>query len=150
MSIYHGAVGTAIVLDSSTAIIANKPSWSLYKVAHVANTPASLVTYNTERSPSTNCTVNAGAGTVTITVPGKYLISWSGFATNNTDTIFSMSIRRNGIALVRNYSHKLSGEYKQESISCMSDLAVNDVIDVFVVNGNIHSNETASFSGFLI
>lgn len=120
------------------------PSWSVFKVGMSNQT--GTITYNTDVCAPSNCTVNKGAGTVTITVAGRYNISFHGFKTWNEGQS-DVQIMVNTTQKARGHTGWTSAGYWTMSVSVNVDLVVGDVVYIAWNGIEAEGNANCYFSG---
>ena len=109
-----------------------------------------------------NCSVSLSAGRATITVAGRYCVSFHAFTESSVTagTGCQIVILKSGVDYVRNYHVQpvtgvATGPTVSSSLSAtggltaIMDLAVNDYVEVST-NFLVHWNNGATFSGFMI
>lgn len=128
------------------------PSWSIYYVGSGAFNATSIITYNTSSVTAQNITVNAGTGRITCTVAGRYYVSFSAFAQNDSSTATQVYLLKNGANVARFYnSSKVANQYGPSMpISVLVDLAVNDYLEASLSIGSLHANDNVYFMGYMI
>ena len=142
-------------LDVNGVIKSNVPSWNMWDVDTIAS---GILNFSTNYLTPQNCTVTLSTGRVTITVAGRYFMSFHGFTEDDVapGTGCQYYIRKNGSGVVRNYHTQPDRPGTQEfiygamgGITVIMDLAVNDYVDVST-NFAVHSANGAGFCGFMI
>jgi hypothetical protein len=140
-------------ISTSYSLRAATPSWSLYTQQSGGPFNAiRVITYNTQHISSRFCTVNASSGTVTCTVAGRYLVTFSGFGQFDTSTSLQVWLRKNGANIGRSFtSSKIASTYGPTlSLMVILDLAVNDYLDLYLDVGSLHDNDSVYFTGYMI
>jgi hypothetical protein len=146
----------ATALQVNGVIKSTIPSWSLYMSNGTAIGSGSVVTYNATTVTSQNITVNSGTGRVTCTVAGRYFVTFSAFADNNSATTIEIWLRKNGTNVARAWDDsKVANQWGPSlTIRVLVEMVVNDYLDVFVTNlGNgasLHFNDNMYFMGYMI
>jgi hypothetical protein len=145
-----GTPVTALQVNGS--IKSTIPSWSVYIFGSTSPTATVILTYNATNVSAQNITVNAGTGRITCTVAGRYYVSFTAFAHNDSTTATQVYIQKNGSNVARFYnSSKVAGQYgPSTSISVLVDLAVNDYLEASLSLGTIHGNDNMYFMGYMI
>jgi hypothetical protein len=109
------------------------------------------ITYNTNSVTAQNCDFNATTGILTCTIPGRYLVTFSGLAENNSAVgDVSIEIRKNNVVEVRGYFYKQANRHQaQVTINGILSLAVGDTV---YVNSTafLHQHFESFFTGHLI
>lgn len=145
VGVFNTAPSTALQVNG--VIKSTIPSWMAYKESHNNQTAGSVVIYNVEKVTAQNCTFNAGTGTMTATVAGRYFIFFHGFAQDGTTEVW---LQKNSTDYIRHYGDK-SGTYEAGFVlNAIMDLAVNDTVRVRVGLGALHGNGNCSFGGYMI
>lgn len=132
------------------------PSWSIIR-GNTGMTPVPLGTvtgYTTDLVSPIQCTVNKTAGTVTITTPGRYYISFSGFSELTSNTYASYEIRVNNVMVVMTFNGDVGGTVPHHfsgSISCICELNINDVVSIYTTGTvALYPDSNCSFCGYMI
>jgi len=142
-------------LDVNGVIKSNVPSWNMWDVDTIAE---GILNFSTNYLTPQNCTVTLSTGRVTMTVAGRYFMSFHGFTESDVapGTGCQYYIRKNGSGVVRNYHTQPDRPGTQNfiygamgGITVIMDLAVNDYVDVST-NFAVHSGNGAGFCGFMI
>lgn len=134
------------------------PSWSIYRgvTGGSLTIPSGTVDgYTTDLVTSNQCIVNKSAGSVTISVSGRYYVSFFAFALGGYSTTYEcqVEIRVNGVAKNRNYtSTHPNSVYANNCIGGVYDFTVNDVVTVYWGNfgSSYYPDFNCTFSGYQI
>ena len=134
----------------------NNPSWSLYMDGMSNITEPATVTYNRNAITPNNVNVNLSTGIVTITVSGRYYISFSAFSHNNVVageyTTFELRKNNTSVPPIRSFSHHQADSkfIAINPITVILDLAVGDTVSIYLNRGSLHGNQNCYFSGYMI
>jgi len=106
----------------------------------------SKIPFSVSQTPVVNCSFDND--TITIQKSGKYLINF-GALTDNNSTAAELIMRKNNVNIMSAYSG--GSGYRLPSACVILSLEVNDIINVYVLNGIMHSFEkNRFFNGYLI
>jgi hypothetical protein len=127
----------------------NQPAFSVFRKG--VDNRSGLMTYTNTILNRGNC-VNLGNGRFTAPVSGAYQISFMGFQQVGNSGILSIVLYRNGVnTFIRTYQDDPNSAYgPHATISVVVSLNANDYVYISVDAGEIHANDDAFFSGFLI
>ena len=134
----------------------NNPSWSLYTENIPPLRAPATVTYNRNATTTNNVNVNLSTGIVTITVAGRYYISFSAFSHNDiaAGQPTSFELRKNNVnnPPIRSYSQQqvASMHIAINPITVILDLVVGDTVSIYLGAGALHGNQNCYFSGYMI
>ena len=146
-------------LDVNGVIKSNVPSWHMYDTSTIHT---GTLNFSTNKITPQNCSVTLSTGRATITVAGRYCVSFHAFTESSVTagTGCQIKIMKSGVDYVRNYHIQPvtgvgAGPSSSSSLSAtggltaIMDLAVNDYVEVST-NFLVHWNLGATFSGFMI
>ena len=128
-------------------------SFTVYIESYSLITAPNVVTYNTVMNNNTGTDINLSTGVFTPTVPGNYLIMFSGFQQSGNTDVFSIFIRKNGTLIMRLYDGDTTDTDFGPTQNLQSIIYLNgttDYIDIYISGGTLHDNENCYFSGTLI
>lgn len=143
-----GNTGWAPVRTNSTP-----PSWSIVRgITGMTPVPFGTITgYTDDIVPPNQCTVNKAAGTVTITVPGRYYISFFGFTMGDVNQYAQVSVMINNVFVNRNYAYIAGWHNMNNSVGGIYDLNVNDVVTIsWTGTAPFYPENNCTFSGYQI
>ena len=108
--------------------------------------PGSKIPFSVSQTPVVNCSFDND--TITIQKSGKYLINFGAVSEYNSG-IIEMFLRKNNVNIMTAYS--AGSGHRHPSACVILSLEVNDIINVYVLNGIMHSLEkNRFFNGYLI
>lgn len=156
-----GSTGTSVYVKESgsgntgwNTLIAGgtPPSWSIYR-GYTGTAPVTGVVsgYTTDLVTPSQCTANKSTGIVTITVAGRYYISFNAFGRGTIYNDTNVYIRVNNINKCRQYAYAQNvNALLPISLSGTFDLNVGDTVTIFVDNtlsGQLYPDDNCLFSG---
>ena len=146
-------------LDVNGVIKSNVPSWHMYNTNTIHT---GTLNFTTNKLTPQNCSVSLSTGRVTITVAGRYCVSFHAMTETSvaSGTGCQIKIMKSGVDYVRNYHVQpavgvTAGPTATSSIAATGGLtaimylAVDDYVEVNT-NFLVHFNLGATFSGFMI
>jgi len=162
-----GTASPGVALDVNGIIKQTGASWSLtnagtgrgagldapsYAFFNISMAPTTNVTSTVEAqgSPSVNTRTR-----ITTTTAGKYAVSFNGFKdVGYSNSTLQISLHKNGSSTRARAYTQLDGNdtFYQTAGGHYSiiDMAANDFLEVYIVEGQYHGNDSLYFSGHLI
>jgi hypothetical protein len=127
------------------------PYQPAFQVCIVESTPISgVVKYNTTKTADPANGMNNAAGIYIAQVAGRYQFNFVAFSDLSTPGPVHIDIMKNEVNFARTFIGDTSTYTPLGTLSCIISLAVNDYVYIRTVNGALHGNANAYFSGFLI